>query len=179
MTRTLAPEAAELVRLSKSPNTRRSYRSALKAFKAWLDGREQKGAAITDYLGHLDALKRSCSSANMLVAALRSLAGSQGLPDPLGPLSKAALGGFRRRAVGRGRGQSDPLTADAVAAILSTACLPRIRGLGKETEATATRRGMVDRAIAALLFHGGLRRSEAAALTWSSVSEAPASLRLS
>ena len=58
-------------------------------------------------------------------------------------------------------------------AIHATACQPRKRGRGMETAATARRRGMVDRAIAGLLFHGGLRRSEAAALTWSAVAEAP------
>ena len=161
------------MRLSKSPNTRRAYRSALNALNAWLDSREATDAAIADYLGHLDALKRSYSSANTLAAALRAAARGQGLPDPVGPLSKAALAGFRRKAAGRGRGQSAPLTAEAVDAIHATACQPRKRGRGMETAATARRRGMVDRAIAGLLFHGGLRRSEAAALTWSAVAEAP------
>lgn len=169
----LTPEALELVRASKSANTLRAYRGALAALQAWLGGREATDAAVADYLGHLDAQGRAASSASMLAAALRFAARGAGRPDPLGPLSRAALAGFRRKAAGRGRGQAAPLTADAAAAILATACLPRRRGRGMESEATAQRRGALDRAIVALLFHAGLRRSEAAAIAWGDVADAP------
>ena len=43
---------------------------------------------------------------------------------------------------------------------------------GMESAAVAAERGAVDHAIVALLFQGGLRRSEAAALTWADVQDA-------
>ena len=168
----LSSEAADLVRSSKSPHTLRAYSGALAAFQAWLANREATDAAIADYLGHLDAQGRAASSASMLAAALRFAASRTNRPDPLGPLSKAALEGFRRKAANRGRGQAAPLTADAVAAILATASQPRKRGRGTESAAIARHRGAVDSAIVALLFHAGLRRSEAAALAWGDVVDA-------
>ena len=82
------------------------------------------------------------------------------------------LQGLTRQAAGRGRGQADPLTADDVAAIMATASIPRRTGRGMESEADAADRGAADRAIVAVLFQGGLRRSEAAALRWADVQDA-------
>ena len=77
------------------------------------------------------------------------------------------------KSVGRGRGQAAPLTADGLAAIIATADRPRRRGRGWETEQVATDRvAPSDKALAGLLFQGGLRRSEAAALTWGDVQRA-------
>ena len=77
-----------------------------------------------------------------------------------------------RLAPAAGRGQADPLTADDVAAILATASIPRRTGRGMESEAAAADRGATDKALAGLLFQGGLRRSEAAALRWADVQDA-------
>jgi len=108
----------------------------------------------------------------MLVAALRFAARAQDRPSPVGRLASAALEGYRRTAAGRGRGQAAPLTADGVAAILATALLPRRTGRGLESDAAARKRGLEDAALAALLFHCGLRRSEVASLTWADVADA-------
>ena len=43
---------------------------------------------------------------------------------------------------------------------------------GAASEAAAADRGATDRAIVAVLFQGGLRRSEAAALRWADVQDA-------
>ena len=56
-----------------------------------------------------------------------------------------------------------------MAAILATATFPRQSKAGVESDASAARRGALDRAIAAVLFQGALRRSEAAALTWGDI----------
>ena len=48
--------------------------------------------------------------------------------------------------------------------MLATCLLPRRIGRGHERPETAERRGLMDAAICALLFHGALRRSEATAL---------------
>ena len=82
------------------------------------------------------------------------------------------LGGYRRTAADRGRGQAAPLRADGLAAILATAERPRTDGRGVESHTTAQRRGRLDAVIAGLLFMGGLRRSEVAALRWADVTDA-------
>ena len=66
--------------------------------------------------------------------------------------------------------QADALTTDALARIRETARLPR-RGRGSRTETTAMAqaRGAIDLAIVGVMADGGLRRSEAAALTWNDV----------
>ena len=47
--------------------------------------------------------------------------------------------------------------------------VPADTGRGLEAPATAARRGALDKTLAAVLFQGGLRRSEAAALEWRDV----------
>ena len=53
--------------------------------------------------------------------------------------------------------------------MLAACCRPRHTGRGVESDEAAKRRGLVDGAIVALVFHGGLRRSEVAALCWTDV----------
>ena len=106
-------------------------------------------------------------------AAIRAGHVDTGADDPTGHDGvRRVLQGLTRQAAGRGRGQADALTADDVAAILATASLPRRTGRGMESEAAAADRGAVDKAIVAVLFQGGLRRSEAAALRWADVQDA-------
>ena len=96
-----------------------------------------------------------------------------GLDDPTAHEGvRRVLKGLGRQAAGRGRGQAQGLTADDVAGIIATAHLPRRTGRGMESDEVADERGAVDKAIVALLFQGGLRRSEAAALTWADVADA-------
>ena len=82
------------------------------------------------------------------------------------------LAGFRRDGAERGRGQAAPLSADAFAAILATADRRRETGRGRESARVAARRSAIDKALAAVLFQGALRRSEAAALEWRDVAPA-------
>ena len=64
--------------------------------------------------------------------------------------------------------QAGALTADVLAVIRLTAVQPRQRGRGFETAGQAEERGRFDVALVALS-DAGLRRSEAAALTWGDV----------
>ena len=73
------------------------------------------------------------------------------------------------KATERGRGQARAITRDDFAVILARAGEPRKLGRGMETAETATERAQIDRAIAGVLFHAGLRRSEAAELRWGDV----------
>ena len=65
--------------------------------------------------------------------------------------------------------------------LLATAEQPRPRGRGHENPATTRARAAGDKAIVSLLFCAGLRRSEAASVTWSDIEDAhspPGALRV-
>ena len=88
---------------------------------------------------------------------------------------RAYLGALARLDAWRGTApltDAAPLSADGLAAILATAARPRTDGRGVESHTTAQRRGRLDAVIASLLFMGGLRRSEVAALRWADVTDA-------
>ena len=71
---------------------------------------------------------------------------------------------------GHAQAQASALDAAALDAIRSTAMLPRTGRRGvPETPDYAAMRGQVDIALCSLLSDAGLRRSEAAALTWGDV----------
>ena len=109
---------------------------------------------------------------HLAVAAVRFRAKLAGQPAPAGEATARVLGGYRRTAADRGRGQAAPLRADGLAAILAAAARPRTDGRGVESHTTAHRRGRLDAVIAGLLFMGGLRRSEVAAVRWADVTDA-------
>ena len=129
-------------------------------------------ASLAVYLGELFEAGRAPATAALAVAAVRFRAKLAGQPAPAGEATARVLGGFRRTAADRGRGQAAPLRADGLAAILATAARPRTDGRGVESHTTAHRRGRLDAVIASLLFMGGLRRSEVSALEWRDVSDA-------
>ena len=78
---------------------------------------------------------------------------------------REALKGWGRR-LAKPQRQAGALTADVLAVIRLTAVQPRKRGRGFETAEQAAERARFDLALVAVLSDGGLRRSEAAALTW-------------
>ena len=129
-------------------------------------------ASLAAYLGALFEAGRAPATAALAVAAVRCRATLAGQPAPAGAATARVLGGYRRTAADRGRGQAAPLRADGLAAILATADRPRTDGRGVEGTDTAHRRGRLDAVIASLLFMGGLRRSEVAALRWADVTDA-------
>ena len=124
--------------------------------------------------GELFEAGRAPATAALAVAAVRFRARLAGQPAPAGEATARVLGGYRRTAADRGRGQAAPLSADGLAAILATAERPRTDGRGVESHTTAHRRGRLDAVIASLLFMGGLRRSEVSALEWRDVTDARA-----
>ena len=81
---------------------------------------------------------------------------------------RASLKGWGRR-LAKPQRQAGALTADVLAVIRLTAVQPRQRGRGFETAGQAEERGRFDLALVAALSDAGLRRSEAAALTWGDV----------
>ena len=77
------------------------------------------------YLGAIFEAGRAPATAALAVAAVRFRAKLAGQPAPAGEATARVLGGFRRTAADRGRGQAAPLRADGLAAILATAARPR------------------------------------------------------
>ena len=166
------PTTRRLADASISRNTRRAYAGALRRLDAWRGAAPVDDASLAVYLGELFEAGRAPATAALAVAAVRFRATLAGQPAPAGEATARVLGGYRRTAADRGRGQAAPLRADGLAAILATAERPRTDGRGVESPTTAHRRGRLDAVIASLLFMGGLRRSEVSALEWRDVSDA-------
>ena len=166
------PTTRKLADASLSVNTRRAYLGALARLDAWRGTAPVDDALLAAYLAHMFESGRAHATAALAVAAVRCRATLAGQPAPAGAATARVLGGFRRTAADRGRGQAAPLRADGLAAILATAERPRTDGRGVESTTTAHRRGRLDAVIAGLLFMGGLRRAEVSALEWRDVSDA-------
>ena len=166
------PTTRKLADASLSVNTRRAYAGALRRVDAWRGAAPVDDALLAAYLAHVFESGRAPATAALAVAAVRCRAKLAGQPDPAGERTSRVLGGYRRMAADRGRGQGAQLSADGLAAILATAERPRTDGRGVEGTDTAQRRGRMDAVIAGLLFMGGLRRSEVAAVRWADVTDA-------
>ena len=166
------PTTRKLADASISVNTRRAYAGALRRLDAWRGTAPLTDALLAAYLGAIFEAGRAPATAALAVAAVRFRAKLAGQPAPAGEATARVLGGYRRTAADRGRGQAAPLRADGLAAILATAERPRTDGRGVESTTTAHRRGRTDAVIAGLLFMGGLRRSEVAAVRWADVTDA-------
>ena len=163
---------------SRSDSTRRQYHYGWSAWTKWAGAKGHEALpaapeAVAAYLAARAEQGVSASTLNAARAAISAVHRDSAATDPTAhDVVQRTLKGLRRQAAGRGRGQAKAITADDFNAILATACNPRKTGRGVECSRVAEARGRVDRAIAALLFQGGLRRSEAAALTWRDVGPA-------
>ena len=168
----------QALRDARASNTRRQYRSAWKGWAEWagLQGHQAlpaDPAAVAAYLAERTEQGAAASTVRAIRAAIGAAHRDAGAADPTAHDGvRRVLQGLTRQAAGRGRGQAQGLTADDCAAILATASIPRRTGRGLESETAAAERGAVDKALVGLLFQGGLRRSEAAALRWADVQDA-------
>ena len=124
------------------------------------------------YLGHLAADGKAIATIAQARAAISHAHAAQGIPkgdNPARhPVVAETMKGWRNQAPEAA--QVDALTALALARIREAARLPR-RGRGghMESAAMAQARGAVDLAIIGAMADGGLRREEAAALTWGDI----------
>lgn len=172
-----AQAVAAGLRDAKAPNTRRAYASAWRMFLKWtlLTDRESMPAApqhVAIYLGHLAAEGKTIATINQARAAISHAHAAQGITkgdNPARhPVVAETIKGWRN--VAPAPAQVDALTTPALARIRETARLPRRgRGGNIESPAMAQARGAVDLAIVGVMSDGGLRRSEAAALTWGDI----------
>ena len=172
-----AQAVAAGLRDAKAANTRRAYASAWKLFCDWtvLTGRQAMPAApqnVALYLGHLAADGKAMATISQARAAISHAHAAAGISQNENPARHPVVAetikGWRN--VAPAPAQVDALTTPALARIRETARLPRRgRGGNIESPAMAQARGAVDLAIVGVMSDGGLRRSEAAALTWGDI----------
>ena len=157
-----------------SNNTRRVYGTQWRLFNDWcgdvgLRSLPAEPLTVARYLAVRAGSGASIATmrlANSAIAKAHELAGHESPCRDRGV--REALKGWGRR-LAKPQRQAGALTADVLAVIRLTAPKPRARGRGVETAEQVEKRGRFDVALVAVLSDAGLRRSEAAALTWGDV----------
>ena len=154
-----------------SDNTRRVYGTQWRLFESWcgdVDLRSMPAEPLTvaRYLAVRAGSGASIATLRLATSAIAKVHEWAGHDSPGRDRGvREALKGWGRR-LARPQCQAGALTADVLAVIRLTAPKPRARGRGFETAEQAAERARFDLALVAVLSDGGLRRSEAAVLTW-------------
>ena len=143
-------QTAKAVRASVSRNTLRSYRSAVKALEAWLNGRALTDTLLADYISEL--FYEGGKSPSGIAQIISAVKWRMGDVDVVGQITKRALAGIRREGVGRGRGSVQGLSYEDVDGMVTT-CLSE-KGL----------KGLRDALLVRLMSDCLLRVSEAVAV---------------
>ena len=165
---------AESLEAVLSHNTRRTYDAQWRGFAGWCDqvglvSLPAEPLTVARYLAARANAGASIATLRLATSAIAKAHEWANLESPCrDPGVRASLKGWGRR-LSRPQRQSGALTADVLAVIRLTAVQPRRRGRGMETAEQAAERGKFDVALVAALSDAGLRRSEAAALTWGDV----------
>ena len=138
---------------SRSPNTRRSYQVAWRAWEAWARGRGYPpmpaGAeTVAEYLTARAAAGAGASTLGMALAAIAAAHGAAGETDPTRSEGvRRTAAGLRRESSGRAQRQARPLTETALAAITASTpptALGRTERRGAELRRQLGLRGRVD-----------------------------------
>ena len=157
-----------------SDNTRRVYGAQWRIFTGWCDevglcSLPAEPLTVARYLAARAGSGASVATLRLVTSAIAKAHQWAGHDSPCRDRGvREALKGWGRR-LARPQRQAGALTADVLAVIRLTAVQPRPRGRGLETAEQAAERAKFDLALVAVLSDGGLRRSEAAALTWGDV----------
>ncbi len=171
------PEECNDLAGSVSRSTSATYVRLNKRIRDWLktEGLEQlDDTTMAAFVRALEAEGKAPSTIEQFIAAAVFRAKTNNWQSPRGRRTEAAVKRIRREHSSRGRGQSDPLTAEDVTRIMACACAPRPVGRGgkyRESAEKATARGRIDKAMIGLLFQAGLRVSELLALQWRDIQE--------
>ena len=162
---------ADADRRQNADNTLRSYRAQWRLWSEWAERRGTTALpAQPDMLRAYFTERASdgvrLSTLRVAAAAIAFVHVKGGRASPINERVKGTLRGLADQA-GHDQKQVEGLTAEGMAAVRATACLPR-RGRGGrlETESEARLRGVTDIAILALMRDALLRIGEAVALTW-------------
>ena len=165
---------AESLESVLADNTRRTYGTQWRIFQGWCDEvglttLPAEPLTVARYLAARANAGASIATLRLATSAISKAHEWAKLESPCrDPGVRASLKGWGRR-LSKPQRQSGALTADVLAVIRLTAVQPRKRGRGIETAEQAAERGKFDVALVAVLSDAGLRRSEAAALTWGDV----------
>ena len=157
-----------------SNNTRRVYAAQWRIFENWCDSvglpsLPAQPLTVARYLAVRAGEGASIATMRLATSAISKVHEWAKLESPgRDPRVRASLKGWGRR-LAKPQRQAGALTADTLAVIRLTAPKPRARGRGRRPPAQAAGRARFDLALVAVLSDGGLRRSEAAALTWGDV----------
>ena len=157
-----------------SDNTCRTYGVQWRMFDDWcaevgLSSLPAEPLTVARYLAARAGSGASIATLRLATSAISKAHEWAKLESPCrDPGVRASLKRWGRR-LSQPQRQSGALTADVLAVIRLTAVQPRRRGRGYETAEQAEERARFDVALVAILFDAGLRRSEAAALTWDDV----------
>ena len=157
-----------------SDNTRRVYGTQWRIFTGWCDSVDLRALpadplTVARYLAVRANAGASVATLRLVASAIAKAHQLAGHESPCRDQGvRASLKGWGRR-LAKPQRQAGALTADVLAVIRLTAVQPRPRGRGLETAEQAAERAKFDLALVAVLSDGGLRRSEAAALTWGEV----------
>ena len=155
-----------------SDNTRRLYGAQWRLFNDWcgdvgLRSLPADPLTVARYLAVRAGSGASIATMRLATSAIAKAHEWAGHESPCRDQGvRASLKGWGRR-LARPQRQAGALTADTLAVIRLTA--PKPRGRGFETAEQAAERARFDLALVAVLSDGGLRRSEAASLTWGDV----------
>ena len=155
-------------------NTRRAYGVQWRLFDEWCDdiglrSMPAQPLTVARYLAARAGSGASMATLRLAASAIAKAHEWAGYESPCRNRGvRASLKGMARR-LGKPQRQAGALTADVLAVIRLTAVQPRKRGRGLETAEQAAERARFDLALVAALSDGGLRRSEAVALTWGDV----------
>ena len=159
-----------------SDNTRRTYDAQWRIFAGWFDDvglspLPAEPLTVARYLATRANTGASITTLRLATSAISKAHEWAKLESPCRDSGvSASLKGWGRR-LSKPQRQSGALTADVLAVIRLTAVQPRRRGRGFETPEQAAEREKSDAALVAVLSDAGLRRSEAAALTWGDVQQ--------
>ena len=157
-----------------SDNTRRTYDTQWRMFEGWCAevgfvSLPAESLTVARYLAARAGSGASIATLRLATSAISKAHEWAKVESPChDPGVRASLKGWGRR-LAKPQRQSGALTADVLAVIRLTAVQPRKRGRGIETAEQAAERARFDLALVAVLSDAGLRRSEAAALTWGDV----------
>ena len=157
-----------------SENTRRTYDVQWRLFDDWcaevgLSALPAEPLTVARYLAARANTGTSITTLRLATSAISKAHEWAKLESPCrDPGVRASLKGWGRQ-LAKPQRQSGALTTDVLAVIRLTAQQPRKRGRGMETAKQAEERARFDVALVAVLSDAGLRRSEAAALTWGDV----------
>ena len=176
---TLSDRARRAIGAAYSDNTRRAYVQAWDKFYEVVGPSRAMPAmpeTVANYLAMLAEEGKSVATIRLAAAAISAAHRAAGDVDNpcVSPVVKMALKDISRQHR-QAQAQAAALDAAALDAIRATAMLPRTGRRGvPETPDYAAIRGQVDIALCCVLSDAGLRRSEAAALTWEDVEIAAA-----